>query len=154
MSLFKDNIDYCISDKTKKLLDEATKIGSKRLLDYHDAIQDTMVIEDFNMVEKSQIAQNLVHTWLTAYYSQKNGLDQLVNFRDQVKDEFMNSLDPNVKGFMKEASAEKECTQLKDIDLQIAEQQVMVKYLYDCLDIVKQLGWAIKNAIDLKKLEA
>ena len=54
--LFKDGVDYFISDETKKLMEDSFVHAESKIQGFHDGIIDTMSLDEFNIVEKNKIS--------------------------------------------------------------------------------------------------
>ena len=134
-------------------MESSAKHASSKLKAYHESIQDTLDIDDFNIFDKISKASAISASWITVLYNEKDCLKFLQRERDLVKDTYINSLDENCKAYLKDKMAEENCPRLKDLDKAIKIQEDIVLFLKESNEVIKQFSWTIKNVIELKKLE-
>lgn len=152
--LFREDVDYQISDETKKLMEDAFLNAEYKIRKFHDGMMDTLHIDEFNIIEKNKMAVQLTLSWCTTLYGENSLLNKLEKKREEVKQNYIENLGINEKYFVLENKAEKECLALKKIDKAIEEQKSVVLFLKEANKIMKDFSWNIKNTIDLMKIES
>lgn len=154
VKLFRDDIDYGLSKDVMDMMEKSYSSLSPKLKYFNQGILETMDVNDFNLQEKSKVALHLTQGWLGILYAERENLKKLHKERDRVKEEYIATLDNNLKIYVLENKAENECGNLKIIDQAIEAQEEVIRFLEESNKILKNLGFTIKNSIDLLKIES
>jgi hypothetical protein len=155
MSLEKDNGKFEIfSNETNNELTKNRKMLPKRILKLHDAIRESLELNDLNIADKSMIAPQIIHGWLTTLYSEQALLDKLEIKKDTVKEAWIKKHGENDgPRYISGQIAENECPELQKLNELIKEQREIVRYLTESVKVMKDLQWNIKNAVNIMQME-
>jgi hypothetical protein len=146
------NIDV-LSDETNQQMNKNRNKLPARIMKLHDAVAESLLLDDFNLQEKSLVSANIAHGWVTTLFAEQAVLKKLEDKETELKEAYEAKYGkPDIPRFqtMKEMNNNK---QIKTMAKAVEEQAEIVRYLSEVIKIIKQNQWDIKNAINILQLE-
>lgn len=150
------SIKDSLSDEEKDALDDIQICYANlddKILKYHKNITMLLELNKFNIQEKALVAPGLSQSVLTSVFAEQRLLEKMEAAREKKKEELFGKLKKdNVPHFKTEMEINETAT-LKEFDKAIKTQKDLVRYLQESFKIVSNFGFAVKNSIDVIKLE-
>lgn len=112
---------------------------------------DTQV-DATNLMEKQYSAPNVRHKWLYRRTQAKQYLLKLFDAKDNLLEKKMNAnvLPVSVAALKKKAEGD---TDIRQINRQIQDQEILVEYLDDAVKQLNQIGFDFRNLVEMMKME-
>ena len=150
-----ENALQILSDECVNLMDQNRKHLPPKLMQLHNSITESLQLTDFNIQEKALASANVAHGWVTTLFAEQALLTKMEKKKEQWEEEYINKygqIDPNKPRFVVKDEMQKS-DDLKKINVAIEEQSECVRYLNECIKIIKNQQWDIRNVTEIMKLE-
>jgi len=123
---------------------------------YKDEIGQDLIINDFNIKEVQLRLPSRKHFWAARLIDAKIELYSLQKAKKNLKKQLVKriqetspvKLTPQAAEIAAESSAE-----ISSLNDQIKEYEFVIEYLDKATSVLNQVGWDIKNIIEIQKLE-
>lgn len=123
---------------------------------YKDEIGQDLIINDFNIKEVQLRLPSRKHFWAARLIDAKIELFSLQKAKKTLKKQLVKriqeaspvKLTPQAAEIAAESSAE-----ISSLNDQIKEYEFVIEYLDKATSVLNQVGWDIKNIIEIQKLE-
>lgn len=125
------------------------------LANYVKELKEDVNITVQNIREKSLTTSALRAKWLNYYFVEKKNREKLRKVREEIlksyakKDGFSDSV---IKMKSEQALAKND-PRLVKIDILTAQNKMVVEYIEMAMNILNDMGYSVKNAIEVLKLE-
>lgn len=123
---------------------------------YKEEIGSDLVINDFNIKEVQLRLPARKHFWAARLIDAKIELHSLQKQKKKLKKEIVKRLQQESPIKLTQQSAETAAESSNEISLlndQIKEYEFVIEYLDKATSVLNQVGWDIKNIIEIQKLE-
>lgn len=142
-----------LSDDCVSLMNENRKHLSPKIMKLHDSITESLQLNDFNIQEKALASANIAHGWVTTLFAEQALLSKMEKKEEEFREEYLKKYGkPDIPKFRTEDEMEKSDA-WKKIQNAIEDQKECVRYLNECIKIIKQQQWDIRNVTEILKLE-
>lgn len=134
-------------------LQDNAKHLSPKLKKYSEVVGNLIQLSDLNLHEKSLLAPTIHLNILSCYYSENALTKKLEELLSVKKKEYVETY--GKQGMPRFKIEEEICKSdtLMKIQEKLDEQYIVVKFLRDCVELLKNYNFAVKNCVDLNKLE-
>lgn len=142
-----------MDENLNKVFEESEKKLGTKLLKINTAVKEALALTDLNIKEKSMVAPSIHHGFINTLFAERRVLSALEKLKEQKEQEYLEKYGkkdvPKFKTQMEIAKME----EMMKIDDRICEQKEIIRYLEEVCKIMSNYGFAIKNTVDLLKLE-
>jgi hypothetical protein len=134
--------------------DEDFKYLSKRHIKLKNNINELFKLDDLTIKDKATVSSYIHHGILNQYYNEKGRLSKIKQQYEELEQQYINTYgkkENNIRYVSKKLfENEDSIVKLKKV---LLEQEELIKYLHDVLQIFDKFNFNIKNVVDLIKLE-
>jgi hypothetical protein len=126
---------------------------TNKMKKYAEVVGNLIQLSDMNLHEKSLLAPTIHLNILSCYYSENALIKKLEDVISIKKKEYLEVYGKQgIPRFKIDSEVNSNETIVK-LQEKLDEQYVVVKFLRDCVDLLKNYNFAVKNCVDLNKLE-
>lgn len=129
---------------------------SDLLKKYIDEIGQDLVVDDFNIKEVQMRLPARKHFWVARLMDAKVERNNLFTKKKKLKKELTKKVIADSPVKITQSVAEQHAERhdaIQQITNMINEYNVVIEYLEKATDVLNQMGWDIKNIIEIQKLE-
>lgn len=129
---------------------------SDLLKKYIEEISQDLVVDDFNIKEVQMRLPARKHFWVARLMDAKVERNNLFTKKKKLKKELTKKVIADSPVKITQSTAEQHAERhdsIVQITDKINEYNVVIEYLEKATDVLNQMGWDIKNIIELNKLE-
>lgn len=147
--------DCGLSPATTTILSEnVSMISNTKLIEYANAIQDCLQLDNLNIIDKSRCTTAIIHSWITVHARETKILATLEQRKEAAIKQWISTNGIQEKLVYRHAElARNECPLIKTLDEVIIKQKEVVAFLAESLKVIKDFRWDITNALAALKLE-
>jgi hypothetical protein len=123
---------------------------------YKEEIGNDLVINDFNIKEVQLRLPARKHFWAARLIDAKIELHSLQKQKKALKKQIVKRLQQEAPIKLTQQSAEiaaESSNEIGSLNDQIKEYEFVIEYLDKATSVLNQVGWDIKNIIEIQKLE-
>jgi hypothetical protein len=123
---------------------------------YKEEIGNDLVINDFNIKEVQLRLPARKHFWAARLIDAKIELHSLQKQKKALKKQIVKRLQQEAPIKLTQQSAEiaaESSNEISSLNDQIKEYEFVIEYLDKATSVLNQVGWDIKNIIEIQKLE-
>ncbi len=123
---------------------------------YKEEIGNDLVINDFNIKEVQLRLPARKHFWAARLIDAKIELHSLQKQKKALKKQIVKRLQQEAPIKLTQQSAEiaaESSNEIGSLNDQIKEYEFIIEYLDKATSVLNQVGWDIKNIIEIQKLE-
>lgn len=123
---------------------------------YKEEIGNDLVINDFNIKEVQLRLPARKHFWAARLIDAKIELHSLQKQKKELKKQIVKRLQQEAPIKLTQQSAEiaaESSNEIGSLNDQIKEYEFVIEYLDKATSVLNQVGWDIKNIIEIQKLE-
>ena len=131
-------------------------IVSDLLKKYIEEIGQDLVVDDFNIKEVQMRLPARKHFWVARLMDAKVERNNLFTKKKKLKKELTKKVIADSPVKITQSVAEQHAERhdaIQQITDKINEYNVVIEYLEKATDVLNQMGWDIKNIIEIQKLE-
>lgn len=129
---------------------------SDLLKKYIEEIGQDLVVDDFNIKEVQMRLPARKHFWVARLMDAKVERNNLFTKKKKLKKELTKKVIADSPVKITQSVAEQHAERhdaIQQITDKINEYNVVIEYLEKATDVLNQMGWDIKNIIEIQKLE-
>jgi len=120
----------------------------------HEIVMKLLTMSDTNIRDRSFISSSIAQSFLTAFYGEKRRLVKLEKSLVAAKEEYVSKFGKQgIAKFITVQEAEKS-KEVKEIEEKISGQKELVSYLQETCKITSGFNFAVKNAVELIKVDS
>jgi len=123
---------------------------------YKDEIGQDLIINDFNIKEVQLRLPSRKHFWAARLIDAKIELYSLQKAKKNLKKQLVKRIQETSPVKLTPQSAEfavESSNEISSMNDQIKEYEFVIEYLDKATSVLNQVGWDIKNIIEIQKLE-
>ena len=123
---------------------------------YKDEIGQDLIINDFNIKEVQLRLPSRKHFWAARLIDAKIELHSLQKAKKSLKKQLVKRIQETSPEKLSSQAAEiaaESSSEISSLNDQIKEYEFVIEYLDKATSVLNQVGWDIKNIIEIQKLE-
>ena len=123
---------------------------------YKDEIGQDLIINDFNIKEVQLRLPSRKHFWAARLIDAKIELHSLQKSKKNLKKQLVKRIQETSPVKLTSQAAEiaaESSSEISSLNDQIKEYEFVIEYLDKATSVLNQVGWDIKNIIEIQKLE-